>query len=198
MKVITQLSELDLNKRYTYADYLIWRLQERVELIKGYIVEMSPATRRRHQEILSTIGTFFIIGLDRDMCQTYYAPFDVRLIRNKGKADHEIDTVVQPDICIVCDQSKLDEYGCIGAPDLIVEILSPGNKKHDEVSKFNLYEENGVKEYWIVDPESKSVKVYVLQSEKYKLIDYYENEGRMIPVNIFDDLEISYDDIFRE
>lgn len=198
MKVITELSQLDLTKRYTYADYLLWQLQERVELIKGLIVKMSPAPRRKHQEILSAIGTFFIIQLKSKTCQTYYAPFDVRMIRNKGVTDKEIDTVVQPDICIICDPSKLDDYGCIGAPDLIVEILSPGNKKHDEVNKFFLYEENGVREYWIVDPESKSVKVYILKNNKYELVDYYEKDGLMIPVNIFDGLVLSYDEIFRE
>ncbi len=198
MKDITELSQLDLTKRYTYADYLLWQFQERVELIKGYIVKMSPVTRRRHQEISASLSSFLYDNLKNGTSTVYHAPFDVRLKRNSGIADNEIDTVVQPDICIICDPTKLDDCGCIGAPDLIVEILSPGNKKHDEVNKFYLYEENGVREYWIVDPESKSVKVYILKNNKYELIDYYEKDGLMIPVNIFDGLVLGYDEIFRE
>ncbi len=198
MKTITDLSQLDLTKRYTYADYLLWQFEERIELIKGLIVKMSPAPRRKHQMISNRISTLFTVFYNDSPCNVYYAPFDVRLIKNKGLANHEIDTVVQPDISIICDIHKLDDFGCIGAPDLIVEILSPGNKKWDEVNKYKLYEENGVKEYWIVDPDSKSVKVFILKADKYELVDYYETEGKMIPVNIFEGLVLSYDDIFRE
>lgn len=196
MHIITDLSQLDLTKRYSYADYLLWQFQERVELVRGFIVKMSPSPRRRHQEISAVIYGYLNASLKGKACKVYYAPFDVRMVKNKGQADENIDTVVQPDISIICDPSKLDDYGCIGAPDLIVEILSPGNKKYDEVYKYQLYEENGVKEYWIVDPESKSVKVYLLNSDKYELIDYYERAGQMMPVNIFKGLVLSYDEVF--
>jgi Uma2 family endonuclease len=198
MAAITDISQLDLTKRYTYADYLLWEFQDRVELIKGYIVKMSPAPRKQHQKIsfiLSNVLYNYLINKD---CEAFHAPFDVRLVKNKGVQDKEVNTVVQPDICVICDKSKLDDLGCVGAPDFIVEILSPGNKKHDEINKFNLYEENGVREYWIVDPDSKSVKTYILKDEKYELIDYYENPGLMIPVNIFEGLEVSWDEVFRE
>lgn len=137
---IKDFSQLDLNKTYTYADYLTWRFQERVELIKGWIYKMSPAPRRLHQEVEGNLylelGNFF----RKKSCKVYQSPFDVRLIKNLGQSDKEITTVVQPDICVVCDSQKLDDRGCIGAPDLIVEVLSPSTIKKDNYEKFNLYQ----------------------------------------------------------
>lgn len=157
--MITSLDQLDLNKRYTYADYLQWRLTERVELLRGKIVTMSPAPSRRHQEISRSLLHFLGNFLWQKECKIYHAPFDVRLTAAGN------DTVVQPDICVVCDLSKLDEQGCNGAPDLIVEILSPGNSKKELKQKFDLYQENGVIEYWIVYPTEESIIVYTLNEE---------------------------------
>ena len=127
--MITSISQLDLNKKYTYADYLTWQFDEMVELIKGRIFRMSPAPKRLHQEFSGNVFSEFHNYLKIKPCKVYEAPFDVRLIKNKNKDNKQIETVVQPDICIICDLDKLDDYGCIGSPDLIVEIVSKASKK---------------------------------------------------------------------
>ena len=144
--MITSLDQLDLNKKYTYADYMSWQFQERVELIKGRIFKMAPAPNRKHQEISGNLVHFISTFLWKKKCKFYHAPFDVRLIKEGN------DTVVQPDICVVCDLSKLDKQGCNGAPDLVVEILSSGNNRKELKEKFLLYEINGVQEYWLINP----------------------------------------------
>ncbi|WP_394265220.1 Uma2 family endonuclease [Bergeyella zoohelcum] len=166
---ITNINQLDLNSTYSYADYLLWKLKERVELFRGKILKMSPAPSRKHQEIsfnlTLTIGHLF----RNSPCKLYIAPFDVRLPKTpQNRADQEVFTVVQPDLCIVCDENKLDDKGCIGAPDLIIEILSPGNSKKEMKSKFEIYEEAGVREYWIVDPVYESVLINVLENGVYR------------------------------
>ena len=159
---ITQLSQLDLSATYTYRDYLSWQLQERLELLRGKIALMSPAPNLRHQRISGNLHGILWQYFDQVPCQLFSAPFDVRLTRQE-QADHEpIYTVVQPDLCVVCDPTKLDERGCLGAPDLVVEILSPGNSRREMREKFELYEEAGVRTYWIVDPEHSTVQRFVL------------------------------------
>ena len=168
MAIVTKLSDLDLSKTYSYADYLLWRFQERVELIKGKIFEMSPGPSRKHQVISGILNRYLDRYFELKSCSLYYAPFDVRLINyTKSTEDQKVFSVVQPDLCVVCDQSKLDDRGCLGSPDLVIEILSPGNSKKEMGVKFNLYEENGIKEYWIVDPTEHSIFVYTLQQDKY-------------------------------
>ncbi|MEX8546247.1 MAG: Uma2 family endonuclease [Mucilaginibacter sp.] len=161
---IMQLSDLDLSKTYTYADYLQWKFDERVELIKGRIFKMSPAPSSYHQEIAAEITRVFANYLKGKMCKVYPAPFDVRLTK-KSLLNEAITTVVQPDICVVCDRRKIDKAGCIGAPDIVVEILSLGNNKTELQNKYNVYEENGVPEYWIVSPQQKTFLKYVLNQE---------------------------------
>jgi Uma2 family endonuclease len=127
----------------------------------------------------------------------YAAPFDVRLINyKKSTIDNQILTVIQPDICVICDKSKIDAKGCIGAPDLIIEILSPGNSKKEMGIKFNLYEENCVKEYWIVDPTEHAVFVYSLQNDKYIGLKPAIN-GECIKSPLFDDLNFEVEKIFE-
>lgn len=162
---ITSLSQLDLTKTYSYADYFSWKFQERVELLKGKIMQMSPAPSRLHQTLQAKIGTKLYNFLENQSCQMFYAPFDVRLERVKD--DKKVQNVVQPDICVVCDITKLDDRGCSGAPELIVEILSPGNTKKEMKYKFELYEAAGVIEYWIVDPSEKVIFQYVLESNQF-------------------------------
>lgn len=158
---ITRLSDLDPEGSYTYADYVLWKFQERVELIRGRLCRMSPAPGLRHQqislELSRQLGNHFL----GQPCQVFAAPFDVRLPVSRKKGQDT--TVVQPDLCVVCDAGKLDEQGCAGAPDLIVEILSPGNSIREMKDKFEVYEEAGVREYWIVQPAERIVLVYVLQ-----------------------------------
>lgn len=161
------VEEPDSSLTYTYADYLKWKFEERVELLKGRIFKMSPAPNLKHQQISMNLSTSIFNFLEDRKCQVFSAPFDVRLPVQNKKKDEEITTVVQPDICVVCDETKLDERGCIGAPDLIIEILSPGNTEKETRRKFELYEEAGVKEYWIVYPAEENVIVFILDNGKF-------------------------------
>ena len=160
------LADLDVNKAYTYADYFKWSFEERVELIKGRVFTISPAPNQLHQRISSDIHGQLWSFLKGKKCRTYAAPFDVRLPR-KSMQDKDIFTVLQPDICVICDLSKLDERGCVGAPDIVVEILSPGNNAKELKNKYEVYEEAGVKEYWIVSPQDNTFTVYTLTAGKY-------------------------------
>ena len=189
---------LDLTKRYTYADYLTWLDDKRRELINGFIKLMSPAPKRIHQEVESKL--FLVIGsfLQKNKkCKIYPAPFDVRLPKKDEKQDEKIYTVVQPDLSIICDPDKLDDRGCIGPPDMIVEITSPKTVDRDVNEKFTIYEQSGVKEYWIVYPQEQSISVFVLEGSKYKFKGMYAGK-RQIKVHIFDDLFIKLEDIFEE
>lgn len=191
--MITDINQLDFSKQYTYADYLAWWFDERVELIKGYIRKMAPAPTKRHQTIgLKLLGAL-IPYFKNKKCQVFYAPFDVRLTRNIN--DKDVITVVQPDILIVCDPDILDERGCNGPPDMIIEILSESNRKHDLVTKYNLYEEAGVQEYWIVFPADDMIEVYWLENGKYKLEKRYI-EDEIITVKTIEGLQINLTDIF--
>ncbi|MDR0724597.1 MAG: Uma2 family endonuclease, partial [Prevotellaceae bacterium] len=166
---------LDLKKRYTYADYLTWLDDKRRELVNGFIRMMS-APKTLHQEISMNLSGELrnIIKKNKGKCKIYHAPFDVRLPKNGEREDNMIDTVVQPDICIVCDPSKLDERGCLGAPDFIAEIQSISTAKYDMTVKFDLYENTGVREYWIVFP-LEGVEVFILQPDgKYDSGTKYE------------------------
>ena len=192
--------QLSLNKRYTYADYLTWLDEKRRELINGFIHLMSPAPATKHQKISIQLTTELNLFIrNSELCQVFSAPFDVRLPKsNNDKTDDKIYTVVQPDICVVCDPEKLDERGCLGAPDLIVEILSPSTSKKDITEKFTVYEQSGVKEYWIVNPNDENINVFVLDDNgKYQLSGMYAGDMK-IKVSIFDDLEISLEDIFKK
>ena len=191
---------ISLDKKYTYADYLTWLDDKRRELINGFISLMTPAPAMKHQQISRQLLLFFGNFLSsNDLCQVFHAPFDVRLPKPETtKEDKEIQTVVQPDICIICDPSKLDDRGCIGAPDLIVEILSPSTSKKDLTDKFKVYEESGVKEYWTVNPNDENIMVFVLDKKgKYQLKGMYAGD-MIIKVSIFDDLEINLEDIFKK
>ncbi|MBX2905148.1 MAG: Uma2 family endonuclease [Taibaiella sp.] len=160
------LTDLDLNKTYTYADYFKWKFEERVELIRGRIFKMSPAPSRKHQQL---VGAFYFElrkFLSNHSCNVYVAPFDVRLPR-RSKDDQDIITVVQPDICVICDASKLDDRGCLGAPDIVVEILSPGNNAKELKNKYDIYEESGVKEYWVVSAQDETFTKHTLENGRY-------------------------------
>ena len=165
---ITKLSQLDLKGTYSYADYLLWEFKERVELIKGKIFKMSPAPNSYHQDYSLNLTLLLSKVFRNSKCKMYFAPFDVRLINYKESTpENKIISVVQPDLCVICDLTKIDMKGCLGSPDLIIEILSPGNSKKEMDLKFDLYEENLVKEYWIVHPEEQVVYIYVLQNNKF-------------------------------
>jgi Uma2 family endonuclease len=166
--MITSINQLDLNKRYTYSDYIVWKFQERVELIKGRLFKM-VAPNLVHQKISSNLHGFLWSHIKGSDCDVFTAPFDVRLPLPKHKIKgNKINTVVQPDLCVICDADKLDKQGCVGAPDLVIEILSPGNSKKEMKDKYNLYEEAGVLEYWVVDPERRNILVFLLDSKKQR------------------------------
>ncbi|MFC5979267.1 Uma2 family endonuclease [Flavobacterium cheongpyeongense] len=166
--MVTDINQLDFNKTYSYADYLTWRFQERLEIFKGKISKMSPAPSTSHQKIAGNLHGILWNSFKNRPCNLFNAPFDVRLLnKKKSTNDNEIFTVVQPDICIICDENKLDKRGAFGAPDLVIEILSPGNSKKELKYKFDLYEEAGVLEYWIVNPEDKTFLIYVLRDNEF-------------------------------
>jgi len=170
----------------------------RRELYDGFIKLMTPAPNRRHQDISLHIERVFVNFLYKKVCKIYHAPFDVRFPKERNKKENkQTFTVVQPDICIICDTSKLDEKGCLGAPDMVIEIISPKNSKRDLKDKFEIYQENGVREYWIVQPNDETVTVFILNElNKYQLVGIFSEDDK-IPVNIFNgDLEIDLTDIF--
>ncbi|MBX3253633.1 MAG: Uma2 family endonuclease [Chitinophagaceae bacterium] len=198
--MVTRLNQLDTKKKYSYADYLTWWFEERVELIKGKIFKMSPAPSSSHQrisfELARNIGNF----LQGKECKAFSAPFDVRLSHSKkSTSDKMIFTVVQPDICVIYDSKKIDEKGCIGAPDWIIEILSNANTKHELQTKFSLYEENKIKEYWMVSPFTKSVQVFDYNDKKGKY-EFRKNyaEDDKVPVGIFKSFKVNLGKVFTE
>jgi len=152
---------------YTYADYLIWEMDEMVELIRGKIFRQAAAPRVIHQRISGKIFNKLYNFLEGKSCEVFSAPFDVRL-PVASKRNEDIDTVVQPDLCVVCDAEKVDERGCLGAPDLIIEILSPGNNKKDIKLKYEVYEASGVTEYWVIHPDERTLLIYTLDGGKYR------------------------------
>lgn len=187
---------LDLNKKYSYADYLTWMDDKRRELFDGFIKMMTPAPSRKHQEISFNLTGILRNFLFRKNCKGFAAPSDVRLPKS-DKNDKTIYTVVQPDLYVVCDLSKLDDRGCLGAPDFIIEIVSAQNPKRDIKDKFEIYQEHGVREYWIVNPNDENVNVFVLDKDgKYQFVGMYAGDDK-IPVNIFNgDLAIDLTEVF--
>lgn len=190
-----KFEDLDLSKTYTYADYLTWKLDEYVELIKGKIFRMTPAPTKTHQIISTNLLGDLAHYLKGHQCKVFHAPFDVRLPNKRKSVEREIISVVQPDICVVCDPAKLDEKGCLGAPDLIIEIISKSTAKKDLDDKFHLYEESGVKEYWTVF-QDRAVTVYDLIDGKYVQRGYQYEMDEIIQVGVLEGLEISTNDIF--
>lgn len=195
----TNIDTLPLNKLYTFADYLTWKFTERLELIKGKIFKMSPAPNLEHQKVSMNIAGTLFSYLKGKPCAVFSAPFDVRLPgpKKSGK-DKDIYTVVQPDICVVCDPKKLNSRGCLGAPDLIIEILSPATAQKDLTHKYQVYEESGVREYWVVFPYEQVIQVYDLnEAGKYQLRKSYVR-AEQIPVGIFPDFNLALNDVFEE
>lgn len=183
---------LNLDRLYTYWDYLKWSFLDRVELIKGKVVKMSPAPSRNHQLIVRVVNRYFDQYFLDKPCGLFYAPFDVRLPVPGAKKD---STVVQPDLTVICDLSKVDERGCFGIPDILVEIVSPGNSRHDMNVKFKLYEACGVKEYWIIQPQERSVLIYVLENNKYIGLPPF-TEGTEAAGHLFPNLSLPVDVVF--
>lgn len=184
-------------KRYTFADVLTWEEKDRIEIIKGEAVMMAPPTRI-HQEISFEIGRQLGNYLEGKRCKVYLAPFGVRLFENEEDAPEDVDTLVEPDISVVCDKDKLDKYGCKGAPDMIVEVLSPSTLRHDRFVKLGLYQRAGVRELWLVDPGTQSVQVFLLDSTgAFRIYEDYEKKD-IAKVNVLDGCFIELSKVFPE
>ncbi|SHM43782.1 Uma2 family endonuclease [Mucilaginibacter sp. OK098] len=191
-----QLSDLDINKTYTYADYLKWTFDERLELIKGKIFKMSPAPGSVHQIISAALSSELYYYLKGKQCRVFSAPFDVRLIRRSAN-DQDVTTVVQPDICVICDPKKVDVKGCIGSPDIVVEILSPGNNKKELRNKFEVYEEAGVLEYWIINPTEKNLLQYILIGGRFQAARPFTIDDELT-TSILPGFTLSIDELFTD
>jgi Uma2 family endonuclease len=193
-----EFKDLDLTKQYTYADYVKWTFSEAVELIKGRVFKMA-APLSNHQKTSGNLHRLFANYLYKKPCEVYCAPFDVRLPKplSQRKTDKDIVSVIQPDISVVCDTSKIDRRGCVGAPDLIVEILSKGTASKDVKDKFELYEEAGVQEYWIASVEDETVLVYRLKDGKYQADHRPYVKGDAVKVGIFEDFSVDVADVFE-
>ena len=193
--MITELSQLDFNKRYTYRDYLSWQLTERVELIRGYLHRMPAAPARDHQEISGKIFREISIFLDHKDCKVYYAPFDVRFY-DLADPTRAITNVVEPDISVICDNDKLDERGCMGAPDLIVEILSPATSEKDLTDKYDLYESHGVREYWVVSPTEKTLLIYTLDASGQYQPSRLFTRGSVVRSSVLEGFSLDLSEVF--
>jgi len=193
-------------RKYIYEDYARWNDGKRYELINGKVYMMSPAPSEAHQDIVVELGFQLKSFLKGKPCKVFVAPFDVCL---NGKGDND-NTIVQPDVLVVCDKTKLDGKRCNGVPDLIIEVLSPSNTRHDMLIKFNKYLEAGVREYWIVDPEDKIISVHVLKGNAYvkNVYGIYDEdaikkfgvkntaENMTVPVNVLEGCRIDVAEVF--
>ena len=183
--------------RYTFADMLTWEENERIEIINGEAIMMAPPSRT-HQEISGALFAQLYNFLDGKKCRVYAAPFAVRLFERDGEAPEDVDTMVGPDLSVVCDSNKLDKHGCKGAPDLVIEILSPSTRRHDRLIKIGLYQRAGVREYWIVDPENKAVQVFL--QDGGGSLKIHEDYGRedVAKVNVLSGCFVELSKVFSE
>ena len=182
--------------RYTFADYLTWDEDDHIELIYGYPYMMSPPLRI-HQKVSGALFRQLANYLDGKKCEVYSAPFGVRLFEEEGDRPEDVNTIVEPDLAVVCDRNKLDDYGCKGAPDLIIEILSPSSRRHDRIVKLDLYQRAGVREYWEVNPEDRTVQVMLLKDSYLLPVEDYGRED-IAKVNILEDCTIDLSKVFSE
>ena len=182
---------------YSYADYLTWPVDLVAELIQGKLFKKAAAAPNRiHQRVSGKLAAKLYQYLEGKTCEVYAAPFDVRFTID-SKDDHEIFDVVQPDLCVVCDPSKLDERGCIGAPDLIIEILSPGSTKLELKHKYELYESRGVREYWVIHPDYQDVIQYTLVNDHY-LPSKLMTSGDVLQSKVLEVFSLDLEDFFAD
>jgi Uma2 family endonuclease len=175
---------------YTYADVLTWDERDRYEVFDGEAFLMAPPSRI-HQEILMELSAQLHAFSRGTACKVYPAPFGVRLFPREDNSD---DIFFEPDITVVCDPAKLDDQGCRGAPDMVVEILSPSTARHDFLYKFNAYRRAGVREYWIVNPAEKILQVYILDGDTYRVFGY--DAGDTVPVTVLPDCRVNLAPVF--
>lgn len=186
---------IDYDKVYTYGDYLKLDIDEMVEIIRGKLLRMSPAPKIKHQSVSGNIFAFLHQKLRGKNCKVYSAPIDVVLpIENKKRT--KSTTVVQPDICVICNPKIIEEKAVFGVPDFVIEIVAGKDVKRDTQYKYSVYEEAGVGEYWIVFSEMRFVEVFILENGKYQRLNAF-SEDDIIPVKTLPGLSISIDDIFE-
>lgn len=183
-------------REYSFSDYLSWDESDRVELLDGELIMMAPPARI-HQEISVELMRQLANFLEGKRCRVYHAPFAVRLFEQDGDTPEDVKTVVEPDISVVCDPDKLDGRGCKGAPDMVMEILSPSTQRHDRLVKLDLYQRAGVREYWIVDPDSRTVQVFLLEHGSVLPHEVYERDA-VAKVNVLDGCFIELTKVFKE
>ncbi|MSN26855.1 MAG: Uma2 family endonuclease [Geobacter sp.] len=187
-----------LDEHFTYGQYCQWNDGERWELIDGVPYNMTPAPVRKHQGILMRVSLVVGNFLAGKPCRAYFAPFDVRFPDSSEQNDSDVPTVVQPDLVVICDEKKLDDRGCRGAPDLVVEILSPSTSRKDIGAKFRLYERHGVREYWIIHPAEESLMVFAIGEDgKYGRPQGY-GRGDFATSTVLEGLELNLEEIFAE
>ena len=184
------MEALKLDKKYTYSDYCTWDDDQRWELIDGVPYAMSPAPSKSHQDITGELFWQIKNYLKNKSCEVFIAPFDVRL-----NFDKEDNTVVQPDVLIVCNKDKLNDKGVLGAPDFVAEVLSPSTSKKDMILKYNAYLNAGVKEYWIIDPVNKFIMANILRNDNYEGKPYFSDDNE-IKLTVLDDCKINLNDLF--
>lgn len=182
--------------RFTYADYLTWDENERIELLDGSPVMMAPPSRM-HQKISMEISRQLANYLEGKKCEVYAAPFAVRLFETEEDTPENVKTVFEPDITVVCDKNKLDGHGCKGAPDMVIEILSPSTARHDRLVKLGEYQRAGVREYWIVSPDEKTVQVFLLDNGLLFPREVY-GKTEVAKVNVLDGCFIELEKVFPE
>ena len=185
------------HERYTFADVLTWDEGEHIEIINGEAFMMATPSSR-HQEISMELARQLANFLEGKQCRVYPAPFGVRLFEREGDRPEDVNTMVEPDISVVCDRSKIDKHGCKGAPDLVIEILSPSTRRHDRLIKIGLYQRAGVREYWIVDPENKAVQVFL--QDGGGSLKIHEDYGRedVAKVNVLSGCFVELSKVFSE
>ncbi len=196
--MITDISQLDPSKHYTYADYLTWQFDEVVELIRGKVFRMSPAPGTSHQLLSGNLFSLIHQYLKGKDCWVFAAPFDVRLpLPAEEHRVEKTDTIVQPDISVICDPAKLDDRGCEGAPDWIIEILSKSTAARDLTEKYALYEQAGVREYWVVHPNDGTLLAYRLnEAGAFQLIRQTPFvKGDRVPVGVFPGFEVAMEEV---
>jgi len=190
-----KVEDPDMSGSYTAKDYLSWQLDELVELIRGKIYKMSPAPSSNHQDISIQFLDQMLDYFRNKECSIFHAPFDVYFV-HEGEHYKESKNIVEPDLCVICNASKIKKFGCVGAPDLLVEILSPSTLTKDRKLKFELYEEFGVLEYWIVSLTNHSVTIHLLENKKYKTLKPLTSKEKL-ESKFFPGLEIELKKVFR-
>jgi len=179
---------------WTYGDYITWPEDERWEIINGEAFDMTPSPGPLHQEISVNLSTLIRNFLENKTCKVYAAPFDV-LLPDGNEADEDVRTVVQPDIMVVCDLEKIVEHGCRGAPDWVIEIISPSTAGKDHITKRNLYERHGVKEFWVIQPIERTIAVCRLSGKKFGRSSEFD-DAACIKVGVLPGLEIDCAKVF--